>query len=535
MKLVLAIFLAVAAAHSATGTPWGGELRMCLRSEPKTFHPALADNDATETIRYLTGGVLLRVNRIDQKLEPELATSWKLENGGRRIVFRLREGLQFSDGTPFTAEDVAYTMQVLLDPKLHSATGDTLRPESGTVETRVRGKYEVAVEFPQALAGVLRLFDQVAILSRGSPEKERATMGPFHIAEYKPGAYVLLRRNPNYWKTENGRRLPYLDAIRLDIQPNRELEVMRFRRGQIHLISSLDPDQFEQLAGESRGSVKDAGAGLDAELMWFNLSPGAPIESYRKAWFGSRNFRLAISHAIRRDDLCRVVYRGHAQAGVGPVSPANLFWFNRQLQTPAFDLNMARKLLAADGFHQDGQTLRDRSGRPVEFSLITGAGNRARERMAGMVQQDLAALGIKVNIATFDFPSLIERITKTFQYEACLLGTVNVDLDPNGQMNVWLSSSANHQWNPNQKQAATPWEAEIDRFMRLQAATTDDRRRKGYFDKVQQIAWEQAPFIYLVHRNALVAVSPAVHNVEASVLRPQVAWNVERLWIDSGK
>jgi peptide/nickel transport system substrate-binding protein len=514
---------------------WGGELRFCLRSEPKSFHPALADSDAPETIRYLTGGVLLRVNRMNQQLEPVLAASWKIENGGKAVVFRLRQGISFSDGTPFTADDVAYTVQVLLDPNLHSPTGDTFQSGEGAVQAVVRGKYEVAVLFPQPVAGVLRLFDQVAVMSRTSPLKERAVLGPFRIAEHKPGSYILLTRNPNYWKTEGGRRLPYLDAVRLEIQPNRELELLRFRRGQVHLISSLDPDQFEQLAGEDRGSVKDAGPALDAEMIWFNLSDSAPIEAYRKAWFRSRNFRLSVSHAIHRDDLCRVIYRGHAQPGVGPVSPANLFWFNSHLNPHAFDLDAARKLLAADGFRGEGSSLRDREGHAVEFSLVTSAGNRARERIAAMVQQDLAALGIRLNIVTLDFPSLIERISKSFQYEACLLGTVNVDLDPNGQMNVWLSSSANHQWNPNQKQPATPWEAEIDRFMRLQASTVDAHRRKALFDRVQQLAWDQAPFLYLVHRNALVAVAHSVRNAEPSVLRPQVLWNVDRLWIEPSK
>src|SRR5271170_1877556 len=105
----------------------GGELRFCLRSEPKTLNPLLAADDASETIRYLTGGVLVRVNRLTQDLEPELATSWKVTNSGKTITFQLRDGLSFSDGTPFSADDVAYTMQQLMDPALHSPTGDAFR------------------------------------------------------------------------------------------------------------------------------------------------------------------------------------------------------------------------------------------------------------------------------------------------------------------------------------------------------------------------------------------------------------------------
>jgi peptide/nickel transport system substrate-binding protein len=134
-----------------------------------------------------------------------------------------------------------------------------------------------------------------------------------------------------------------------------------------------------------------------------------------------------------------------------------------------------------------------------------------------------------------DFPSLIERITKSFNYEASLLGLVNVDLDPNGQMNVWLSSGAHHAWQPGQKSPATPWEAEIDRLMRKQGTTIDERRRKPLFDRVQQIAWDEAPILYLVNRNAMVALSPALRNAEPSVLRPQVLWNADRLWLAATK
>src|SRR5450759_2700949 len=142
MRCLALILLAVLSTRGMNAQ-WGGELRLCIRSEPRSFHPALADSDAAETIRYLTGGVVVRVNRSNQQLEPALATSWKIENGGKGIVFQLRPGLLFSDGTPFTADDVVYTMQVLLDPALHSATGDAFQGGGGAVQAVARGKYEV--------------------------------------------------------------------------------------------------------------------------------------------------------------------------------------------------------------------------------------------------------------------------------------------------------------------------------------------------------------------------------------------------------
>ncbi|HEY7393112.1 MAG TPA: ABC transporter substrate-binding protein, partial [Bryobacteraceae bacterium] len=438
-------------------------------------------------------------------------------------------------GTPFTADDVAYTMQALMDPALHSPTGDAFRSGPGQVKTTVRDPYTVAIFFPTPVASPARLFDQVAIMSRRSPLKEAAVLGPFHLAEHKPGSYILLDRNPHYWKTDHGRRLPYLDAVRLQIQQNRELELLRFERGELHTISDADPELFDRVAALGKAFARDAGPTLEGELLGFNMNPAAPLSDYEKRWFGSQNFRLAISHAIRREDLCRVVYRGHAQPGIGPFSPANRFWFNRKLQPHSFDLKLAVQLLAADGFRKQGDTLRDSSGHGVEFSLITNSGNQAREREAAMIQQDLAALGIRLNIVTLDFPALIQRISQTFQYETVLLGLTNVDLDPDGQMNLWLSSSANHVWNPNQKSPATPWEAELDRLMRAQASTIDPAKRKALFDRVQEIVWQQAPILFLVNTDALEIASPALRNLAPSVLRPQLLWNMDRLYFAQTK
>jgi len=524
--LCLGLLACVASAQS------GGELRFCLRSEPKTFDPLKVEDDASGAIRYLTGGVLLRMNRQTQALEPELAQSWKVSKDGRQITFKLRSGLSFSDGTPFSADDVAYTVQQLMDPALHSPTGDAFRSGPGNTETKVISPTQIAITFPAPLAGLDRQFDQVAILSAHSAKKEMAVLGPFMVADYRPGASVQLKRNPNYWKNDaQGRKMPYLDSIRLDIQSNRDVEMLRFKRGEIDLINAIDSEYFDKLAATSPQLVRDAGPSLDSEQMWFNQVAKSPLPAYKKTWFRSAAFRRAISEAINKQDLSRVVFRGHAQPAVGPVSPANKFWFNANLKPEAYSPDAALSKLQAEGFRLENGSLKDASGNAVVFSIITNAGNKYRERMATMIQDDLQKIGVHVNVVTLDFPSLIERMTQTFDYEAILLGLTNVGLDPNEQMNVWLSSSENHQWNPQEKTPETAWEAEIDKLMRAQAASAEPRKRKESFDRVQEIVFEQAPFIYLVNKNALSAVAASVQGANPVILMPQTYWNVEWLTV----
>jgi len=509
-----------------------GELRFCLRSEPKTFDPLKVEDDASVAIRYLTGGVLVRLNRQTQALEPGLAQSWQVSKDSKQITFKLRSGISFSDGTPFSAEDVAYTVQQLMDPALHSATGDALRTGPGNVETKIISPTQISITFPAPVAGLDRQFDQVAILSAHSSKKEMAVLGPFMVADYKPGATVLLKKNPNYWKSDTqGHKLPYLDSIALDIQPNRDVEMLRFKRGEISLINSLDSEYFDKLESTNPQVAHDAGPSLDSEQIWFNEVAKSPLPGYKKNWFRSAAFRRAISEAINRDDMAKIVFRGHAQAALGPVSPANKFWFNAKLKPQNYSPDGALKALQAEGFRMENGALKDRDGNAVVFSLITNSGNKYRERMATMIQEDLQKIGIHVNVVTLDFPSLIERITQTFDYEAILLGLTNVGLDPNEQMNVWLSSSDNHQWNPSEKTPETAWEAEIDKLMRAQATSSDAKKRKESFDRVQEIVVEQAPFIYLVNRNALSAVSASVHGASPVILVPQTYWNVEELTV----
>jgi peptide/nickel transport system substrate-binding protein len=530
MKRLRFLFMALLLGCSAMLAQTGGELRFCLRSDPKTFNPIQVSDDASETIRYLTGGVLLRVNRITQKPQPELATEWKLLQGGKIIRFKLRQGLRYSDGTPFTADDVVYTMQQMMDPALHSSTGDAFRCDRGPVTTRMISPATVEVIFPAPVANLVNLFDTVAIVSSKSPQKEMAVLGPFYVAERKAGAYLLLKRNPYYWKKDStGRQLPYIDAVRLEVEQNREMEALRYQRGEIHLINTVSAAVFDKLAEQNAALVRDAGASTDTEQLWFNQVPSAPIPAYKLAWFTSTAFRRAVSEAINRDDLARVVFHGRARAAVGFIAPSNLFWFKASLKPHPYDTESALSRLQQDGFRLDNGTLKDKNGNAVEFSIITNAGNRSRESMAAMIQEDLKKIGMKINLVTLDFNSLLERIRQTYNYEACLLGNINADLDPSTMRTAWQSWGDEHQWNPKQKSPATPWEAEIDDLLRAEISSADQRVRKQYWDKIQKIAWEQEPFIFLVNKDALVAISPSVKNAQPSAFRPQAYWNVEEL------
>ena len=508
------------AAPPAVSQP-AADLAWALHSEPGTLDPAKVDDQAAESVRFVTAGVLLRVNRMTQQPEPALAERWDVSADGRTVVLHLRAGLRFSDGSPLSAQDAVASLRRVLDPVTAAPVADEfLQPRDVAVDSP--GPLLVRLRLPKRLVSLAKVLDQVAITPAGRAATAEVTAGPFVVASYHRGEYLLLQRNPNYWKHDaKGKQLPYLRTMRLDIVANRQMERLRFARGQYGLMDSLLPDDFEELV-RGNGGAHDLGASLNTEQLWFNQAPAAKLPAFEKAWFTNTAFRQAVSLAIHRNDLARIAYKTHATPAYGFVSPSNRTWFSPAGQAPHEDVQRARQLLQTGGFRLSGKQLVDAGGNPVRFTILTNAGNHPRELMATLIAQDLSALGMEVSTVKLDFPALIERLMHTSDYEAALLGLSNVDPDPASMTNVWMSSSANHQWNPSQKTPATAWEAELDQQVARQAAATDPAERKRAVDRMQSIVAEQQPFIYLVYPNQLCAVSPLLAGVSLSVLPPTV-------------
>ena len=512
-----------------------GELAWTIGYDPKTFDPAKVDDQESETVRYLTAGVLLRFNRYTQKVEPRLAESSALSSDGKTLTLKLHPGLKFSDGSSLTAKDAAWSIRrVLLPATAAPVAAEFLSPESVTVDTP--DQRTLVVHLPRRVIGIEKVFDEIAIEPAERPSAARVTAGPFVVADYRRSQYIRLRRNANFFARDSaGAALPYASGVRLDILNNPEQEIKLFLRGEYDLINGLQPDYFGLLKQKLPSAARDMGPSLNTEQLWFNQAPSAPIPAWEKSWFQNRAFRVAVSQAVNRADLARIAYEGHATPAYSFISPANTTWYNRAIKAPHADVAAAKAGLTSAGLRLSGSTLQDVDGHAVKFSILTNAGNATRLKMATLIQEDLAKLGMQVTVVALDFPALIERLMHTQDYEACLLGLENVDPEPNAMMNIWLSSSPNHQWNPSEKAPVTPWEAEIDRAMNQQASSMKPVERKQAVDRVQQIVADQQPFIYLVYPNALFAVSQRLQGVMPAVLQPGIVWNVESLHLQGAR
>jgi peptide/nickel transport system substrate-binding protein len=375
-----------------------------------------------------------------------------------------------------------------------------------------------------------------------TPPNQWAGLGPFRLKEYVAGQRLVLERNPYYWKTdEKGNRLPYLDELVFLFVPSADAQILRFQSGETDLISRLSAENFSVLSREQKDyTMVDAGPGLEYNFLFFNLSESGEktsAETLQKLrWFREVKFRQAVSAAIDREAIVRLVYQGRGSALWGLVAPGNRRWRNDKLPHPARSLDQPRTLLKEAGFSWTAgasaeSTLLDSSGKPVEFSIITSSSNADRAKMSALIQDDLKQLGMRVQVVPLEFRSLLDRVTQTKEYDACVLGIASFDADPNSDINVWLSSGGTHLWNPSQAHPATAWEAEIDRLINGQLYARTFEERKKLYDRAQEILWEYQPMIFLASPDILTGARKAVGNFCPAVLEPYVLWNVEQLYL----
>ena len=542
-----------------TGEPGnrGGTLVIAQRSEPRTFNPVVAVDQNSYGVNARLQADLIHINRATQKTEPALAKSWTISKDGTQFTLKLRRGLRFSDGQPFDADDVIFSFRVYLDEQVHSSQRDLLIISGKPVKVEKLDAYTVRFIFPSPYSAAERVFDGLAILPRhllekdyregkigqdwtlSTPPSQIAGLGAFRLKQVVPGDRIVLERNPYYWKIDGkGQRLPYLDDLTFVVVPTQDAQVIRFQAGDSQIISGLSPDNFVALEPEQKVRhfrLYDAGPGLEYNFLMFNLNDDTegrlPQVARKQKWFRDVRFRQAVSAAIDRAAIVRLVYRNRAASLATHVSPGNKAWFDSSIPAPVRSLPHARELLKAAGFSwKADNTLMDAAGQQVEFSIVVSSSSTQRNQIATLVQTDLNAIGIAAHVVPIEGRSASDRLLNSHDYEAIVMGLVSGDADPTPDMNVLMSNAQTHLWHLGEKTPATPWEAELDQLMQKQLVTMNYPQRKKIYDRVQEVLAQQLPMVYLASPNILVGAKEDLGNFHPAIIEQYTFWNADELF-----
>lgn len=531
---------------------------------PKTFNPFTSTDATSSSMAEMMYDGLFTSNPMNGDVIPKLAKSVKIK--GNNYIIELRKGLKWSDGKPITADDVMFTWNDIIFAGLgNTSTRDSMIIDGELPKLTKIDNYTVMFTVKKQFAPFLRMlstpiapkhyftkdknwkknFDR--FLSSNTNPSTIVSSGAFRLKEYVPAQRVIFEKNPNYYEiNKNGKKLPYLDKIVYLIVGDLNNEILKFEAGELDEISLKGGNVARYKARENSSDyiIYNLGADTGTMFVTINLNNRSYIEKgvkkyyvnpVKQRWFRDINFRRAIDYAIDRKSMVQNIANGMATP-LFTAETQNSVFINKNLKGHDKNLKLAKYYLQRSGFYKRNGKLYDKTGHLVEFDLYTNAGNTEREALGVMLKQDLAELGMQVNFKPIEFNSLVNKITNSYDWDMVILGLTGTPVEPHNGKNVWYSGGPLHLFN--QRPVNKPvtdrldWEKQIDEIFDKGALVLDFKSRKKYYDKYQEIIYNQKPIIYLYSPIRIYAIRNKFKNIYPSSLSG-LTHNIVEIYIDN--
>ena len=463
--------------------------------------PILASDSASHSIAGLIYNGLVKYDK-NMNIVGDLAESWDISKNGLVITFHLRKGVKWHDGRPFTAKDVLYTYQVTVDPKTPTAyAGDFLKVK----KAEVLDDYTFRVTYDKPFAPSLISWSSAILprhllegqdITKSSLARHPVGTGPYLFKEWLAGQKIVLVSNADYFE---GR--PYVGGHVTRIIPDMATMFLELRARNIDMMG-LTPLQYTRQTENNlfrQSFDKYRYLAFAYTYLGYNL---------KHPFFADKRVRQAISYAINKEEIISGVLLGLGKPATGPYKPGT--WaYNENVKTYSYNPQKARELLRAAGWtktNNDGFLEKD--GLPFTFELITNQGNETRQKCAEIIQRQLKEVGIDVKIRILEWAAFINDFINKRRFEAVILGWT-IPLDPDAY-DVWHSSKT----APEELNFISYKNPEVDALLEKARSTFDQKLRKKYYDRFQEILVEDQPYTFLYVPDELVIISKRFRGIE---------------------
>jgi peptide/nickel transport system substrate-binding protein len=470
----------------------------------------LIPNITSDAASHAVGGFiydgLMRTDK-DLNLVGQIAESWTFSRDCLSLTFKLRRDVKWHDGHPFTAADVKFTYEAMINPKTPTAYRDDFLLIKSL---EVLDDHAVRITYAQPLARALQTWGTSMLpkhlleryVAEGrlkeAPENSRPVgTGPYRFQEWRSGEKVVLVANPDHY---DGR--PYLSRIVYRIIPSQATIFLELKARGVDLASltALQYQRQTEYPAFRKAFRKYRYPSSGYTYFGFNLADPR---------FADRRVRQAFAHAINKQELIDGVVLGLAREATGPYRPGSWAYTDQVHQYP-YDPARARALLEAAGWKDrngDGM-VEDRDGRPFAFTIRTNQGNEERKKVAEIIQQRLKDVGVNADIQIIEWASFIKEFIKKRRFEAIVLGWA-VGTDPD-QYAIWHSS----QRGPDQLNHIGYSSGDVDAALEAGRTTCIQSERVAHYHRIQRLLAADQPVIFLYFRDALPAVASRVRGIE---------------------
>lgn len=496
--LLLSVLLLSSCSQSPASDP--ETLLLNLGAEPSLINPILSTDSASSKVEGFVFSGLMRVNQ-SLEMVPDLAERYEISEDHTEYTFFLRKNIRWHDGQAFTAQDVKFTFDTILNPNTNTVRRSNYMIGGKPVQFTVLDDHTLRAKLPRPFSpflihmgmGILpQHLLQGKDINTDPFNRNPVGTGPFSFVEWRSGQFVKLSRNQAYYGDS-----PKIKNILLKIIPDERTALIALEKRELDTsaVPKKDVKKYQNNEDVNLFQYED----LIYTFMAFNLE---------NPHFKGKEIREAIAYAIDKDAIVQGVLKGHGKAAHIPDSPVSWSYPNSEaIQTYDYDPKKSQVLIEKAGFIFNPETkLYEKNGEALEFTLITNKGNKDREKSAQIIQRFLKNVGISMNIQLMEWSSFIKILnepTHPKKFDAVILGW-SLGLDPDAY-SIWHSSQYPKGFNfVNYNNSS------VDSLIEKGRILPKRSQRKPLYRQLYQEIAQDLPYIFLYYPEVIVAYQKRV-------------------------